>query len=98
MLLDRFNIQPAENRKFTIDYSARLQNGNVIVTIGSIVVTPDTSPTPFFVSGALGTDGDKVILFATGGEDLTTYKADITVNTFDGQTWQDEIEWNVEEI
>lgn len=100
MLLNRFKMQPAENRKFTIDYTNRLQEGNILATIDSVVVTPvlEAPSPPFLVSAAMGAENTSVILFATGGESINTYQADITVTTFDGQTWQDEIQWIVEEI
>jgi hypothetical protein len=100
MLLDRFRIQPQENRKFTIEYADRLQNGNLLASLAGIVVTPvlEAPSVPFSVSGGLDAGRTKVILWATQGESGNTYQADIKVTTVDGQTWEDEIQWIVEEI
>jgi hypothetical protein len=91
MLLDRFRVQPAEKRKFTIDYSERLQNGNLLTTIQSITIDTVTAPT-FVVTGGVNTDGLRVTLYSEGGLDGSEYKMEILVNTADpGQVWEDEI-------
>lgn len=98
MLLDRFFMQPAENRKFTIDYTDRLQDLNLIATINGTVVSPVTT-TPFVVNSAgIGTALKTVIIFCGGGEDGQSYKLEVTVETTDGQIWQDELEFVVEEL
>jgi len=98
MLLDRFFMQPAENRKFTIDYTERLQDPNILAAINGTVVTPVTT-TPFVINSAgIGTSLRTVVIFCGGGEDGERYKVEVTVQTTDGQIWQDELEFVVEEI
>ena len=98
MLLDRFFMQPAENRKFTVDYTERLQDPNILATINSTTVDPATT-TPFVVNSAgIGTSLRTVVIFCGGGESGETYKLELTVETTDGQIWQDELEFVVEEI
>lgn len=97
MLLDRFRVQPAEVRKFTVDYSARLPDPNLLATIASIAIDVVTVPA-FSVTGELTVDLKKVILTTQGGLDANDYQADITVTTSEGQTWQDEIIFICEEI
>ena len=97
MLLDRFRVQPAENRKFTIDYSERLQSGNLLAAIDSVVIDNATD-IPFVVSAGLDAGKTKLVLFTSGGESLNDYKVDITVSTDDSQIWQDEIIYMCEDI
>lgn len=97
MLLDRFRVQPAETRKFTVDYSERLQNGATVTILDSLDVDTVTAP-PFTVVGGFDAEGIKLILFTSGGVSGEEYKLEITVSTSDGQTWQDEIVYTVEEI
>ena len=97
MLLDRFRVQPAEVRKFTVDYSLRLPDPNVLATIDSIAIDVVTSPA-FQVTGELTVDLKKIVLTTQGGIDAEDYQADITVTTTEGQTWQDEIIFICEEI
>jgi hypothetical protein len=97
MLLDRFRVQPAEVRKFTVDYSLRLPDPNVLASIASIAIDVATTP-PFMVAGEITLDLKKVVLTTQGGLDANDYKADITVTTAEGQTWQDEIIFICEEI
>lgn len=98
MFLDRFFMQPAEIRQFTIDYTDRLQDPNILQSINSTVVTPVTT-TPFVINSAgIGTTLRTVIIYCGGGEDGERYKVEVTVQTTDGQIWQDELEFVVEEI
>lgn len=98
MLLDRFRVQPNEKRKFTIDYSDRLQNGNLLTSVGGVVIDPVTT-VPFMIGASVHPDGDKVVLYTQGGETMENYQMDILVNTTDaGQCWEDEIIFMCEEI
>lgn len=97
MLLDRFRVQPAETRKFTVDYSDRLQDGNLLAVIDSLIVNVVTTP-PFVVAGGFNAEMTKIVLWTQGGLDGTEYKLEVTITTSDGQTWQDEIFYTVEDI
>lgn len=98
MLLDRFRIQPAEKRRFTIDYSQRLQSPLLLTTVANIAVLPVTTPL-LEVTGAVGIESDTVVLYTKGGIDGTEYKMTILVNTTDAdQCWEDEVIFSVEDF
>ena len=91
MLLDRFRVQPNDKRKFTIDYTQRLQDSNLLTVVNSIGIEPVTSP-PFAVTAGVDPARQKVILYSSGGVDSTEYKMTILVATDDvGQCWEDEL-------
>lgn len=98
MILARFRTQPVERRKFVVDYSDRLQENEQIVSIRAIKVTPDDADS-ITISGGVHPDGDKVVIYTTGGKSLVDYKVDLQVETSDnGVVWEDELFFMVEDI
>ena len=98
MLLDRFRVQPGEKRKFTVDYTARLLDSNLLTIVSSVVIEPLTAP-PFQITAAVNPERNKVILYSSGGLDAEEYKMTILVNTDDsGQCWEDEIIFSCDDI
>ncbi|RLC18915.1 MAG: hypothetical protein DRI24_01730 [Deltaproteobacteria bacterium] len=98
MLLGRFRVQPAENRKFTVDYGEeRLQDDNLLFAVNSVTVDVVTDP-PFTVTAGMSADQKNVVLFTAGGVSNTQYKVEITVSAEDSQIWQDEIIYQCEDV
>ncbi len=97
MLLDRFRVQPAEKRRFTIDYAPRLNNGNLLTTVETVTVEPVTVP-PFLASVGVDSTKSVLVVYTEGGVDTEDYKVEILVNTIDiGQVWEDEIQFVCED-
>lgn len=98
MILARFRTQPEEKRKFVVDYSERLQEGEVLVSLFAIKVEPADADM-LNVSGGIHPDGDKVVLYTTGGKSLMDYKVTLQVETSDNNVvWEDELQFMVEDI
>ena len=98
MILARFRVQPDERRKFVVDYSERLADGEKIVRIKAVKIEP-ADGNPITVSGGIHPDGDKVVLYTAGGESLQDYKVELQVETTDNHVvWEDELLFMVEDI
>ena len=76
MLLAKFRVQPAEKRKFTVDYTNRLAAGELLTSVISVTIDPVSETTPLIISAAVETTQDKVTMYSSGGEDGTEYKVD----------------------
>jgi len=99
MILARFRQQPAEKRKFTVDYTNRLNAGELLTAVISATIDPISATTPLVVSAAVETTQDKVTMYTSGGEDGTEYKVELLVQTSDLDVqWEDEIIFLVEDI
>jgi hypothetical protein len=99
MLLARFRVQPAEKRKFTVDYTNRLGAGELLTAVLSTTIDPISVTTPFVISAAVETTQDKVTMYSSGGEDGVDYKVELLVQTSDMDVqWEDEIIFIVEDI
>jgi len=97
MRLARFRKQPAETRKYVLDYSQRLTDGNVLTAINSVIINPATGVTPLIIVPSISTDGLQVVLYVSDGDDRVNYKVDILVEITDPLIlWEDEIIFLVE--
>jgi hypothetical protein len=98
MILARFRKQPNERRKFLIDYSERLAEGDALLSIQQTVITPDTTP-PLTVSSGINAEGTELTTYVSGGSDNTEYKVEYLVETNDnGVLWEDELIFMVEDV
>jgi hypothetical protein len=98
VILTRFKKQSAESRKFTIDYSPRLDSSEVITNVKNVLVTPTTVP-PLEVTSIISAAETSVYLYIAGGTDGTEYKVDVQTETGDALIlWEDEIIMIIEDI
>jgi len=96
MILARFRKQPAEERRYYIDYVDRLDE-QLLTAVEYIKITPDDTDPILQVSAALNTDANKVLFMVLGGLDLTIYKVEFGVRTDSGELWEDEVEFICED-
>ena len=91
-LLDRFIKQPAEIKKYQIDYSEWLATGETVtsvVTAVTILNPADTDvgePTLTIGSTAINVDGDLYDYYVSLGTDGKRYKVTFQASTSDSQT------------
>jgi hypothetical protein len=103
-VLDRFNKQPDEVKKYQIDYSAWLSTG-VAISSSSQVITilnPASSdvgePTLTISATAIIANGTGYQYYISGGTDGKRYKVTFLTNTADSQTLESEIEFTVSDV
>lgn len=84
--------QPAERRSYTINYEEALTAGDNVATASATV-----SPAGLTLED-VGVYDPRVKFWVSGGTAGTKYKVTVTVNTEDGQIFQDEVFINVKEI
>ena len=97
MKLGRFNKDPIERKRYTVDYSNWADEGETLLDV-SFTVEPD-------VVGGVSVDAFSILagaasvgLFVSGGLDRETYKVKILVTTSIGQVREDEITFAVRDL
>lgn len=97
MLLGRYKQQTGERRKRGIDFDRFLEDGETITDVDT-AVTPATD-TPLVVDDVtIDSDGRDFVYFVSGGEDNTEYTIEFSVTTSGGQTLENEVEIEVEDV
>lgn len=97
MLLGRYKQQTGERRKRGIDFDRFLEDGETITDVDTSV-TPVTD-TPLVVSDVtIDSDGRDFVYFVSGGEDNTEYTIEFSCTTSGGQTVENEVEIEVEDV
>ena len=96
MLLDRFRQTPSEQKIYTIDYSAWLGDGELIVGVESSI-SPTTSP-PFSASAGINATQNALVVTAGSGLDHNTYVLTLLVETNLSQFREDCLQFIVEEL
>lgn len=97
MLLGRYKQQTGERRKRGIDFDRFLEDGEIITDVDT-AVTPATD-TPLVVDDVtIDSDGRDFVYFVSGGEDNTEYTIEFSVATSGGQTLENEVEIEVEDV
>lgn len=97
MLLGRYKQQTGERRKRGIDFDRFLEDGEIITDVDT-AVTPATD-TPLVVDDVtIDSDGRDFVYFVSGGEDNTEYTIEFSVTTSGGQTLENEVEIEVEDV
>lgn len=93
MKLARFAKQPAERKRYTIDYSDWLDTGETISLVAFTV-----SPTGLEIDAySIAVSGTSVAFFANYGVNGTAYTVTVTITTSGGQIKEDEILFAVRE-
>ncbi len=96
MKLARFTKQPAERKRYSIDYSDWLDTGETISTV-SFVTTPASAGALVVDANSITAAGKSVVFFANDGVSGTTYTVTVTITTSGGQIKEDEILFAVRE-
>lgn len=97
MKVGTFTKQPSERISKSIRYTEALDPGDSISMVTSCVVTPssefnDLSASPVLVSE------DRVRIWTEAGVDGVAYKVTVTVQTANGEVFEDELVVKVKEI
>lgn len=93
-VLGKYFKVPADNKRYTIDYSDWLDLGETVTGVTFSVLPADSSPV--VISGnALNTPNTGIILYAGGGLAGTTYIVYVTMQTSGGQTREDTVQYTV---
>ena len=93
MKVGTFSKQPGERLSHSINYIEALDEGDTIAAILSCV----TEPADLSVTAALATT-TRVRLFSEGGTSGVTYKTTVTVETNNGERFEDEVICKVKEL
>lgn len=99
-LLDRFNKQPAEIKKYQIDYSEWLPTGETVTSVVTAVTllnpAADDVGEPTLTIGTTQIVGGNVYeYYVSSGTDGKRYKVTFQASTSDSQTVESEIEFKV---
>ena len=80
--------QPAEKRKFSMDFTQLLASGEILTSIASVTSEKiDGSASDLTITGTT-INGNKVEMFIEDGTTGNTYRVEITVNTNGSQILQ----------
>jgi len=80
--------QPAEKRKFSMDFSQLLATGEILTSISSVTSEKiDGSASDLTITGTT-INGNQVEMFIEDGTTGNTYRVEITVNTNGSQILQ----------
>ena len=99
-LLDRFIKQPAEIKKYQIDYSEWLDTGETVTSVVTAVTILNPADTdvsePTLTIGTTAINGGTVYeYYVSLGTDGKRYKITFQASTSDSQTVESEIEFKV---
>lgn len=103
-LLDRFNKQPAEIKKFQIDYSEWLTTGQTITAVAPVVTILNPAsgdvgePTLTIGTTQIIDSGTKYQYYLSAGTDRKRYKITFLTDTSDTQKIESEIEFKVNDL
>lgn len=90
MKLANFIKSPLERKRYTIDYTDWLDEGETVQSI-TFSVTPSTDTILEVDAYSIALDGLSVVFFANYGALGTVYTVEVLMTTSGGQTKEDEI-------
>ena len=100
-LLDRFNKQPSEIKRYHIDYAEWLSTGETVISVvTAVTITNPASgdvgePTMTVGTTSIISAGTKYEYYVSAGTDGKRYKITFQASTSDAQTIESEIEFKV---
>jgi hypothetical protein len=102
-LLDRFNKQPNEVKKYQVDYSEWLATGETVSSVPTSVTllnpAADDVGEPTLTIGTTQIVGGNVFeYYVSSGTDGKRYKVTFQASTTDSQTVESEVEFKVKDI
>ena len=93
MLLGKFTKEPADRKRYAIDYQDWLEQPEIITNIDVQIPQGGVS---FFVDSIVTDELKKqVFLYVSGGEDGETYDVIVTIDTTASQIKQDYIQFDI---
>jgi hypothetical protein len=93
MLLGKFTKEPADRKRYALDYVDWLEQPEVITNVDVVVPQGGTS---FFVDSIVTDETQKqVFLYVSGGIDGEIYDVIVTIDTTASQTKQDYIQFDI---
>lgn len=99
-LSGRFTQDPAARRRYLLDYTLSLSEGETVtaVAINSITqIAGLTTVVPLTIDGVIiGPGGLVVQFFASGGDDDTEFEVQFLATTSVGQIIPDTVQFNIE--
>lgn len=93
MLLGKYSKRPTERRRYNVDFSVWLDEGETIEEV-TFVVTPQTEPI-FDVDEYHLSDGKIVIFYVSGGQPGVQYDVELRAVTSNGDIEINTITYNV---
>lgn len=97
MKLARFVKQPADRKRYAVDYSDWLDTGETVTAV-AFGVSPSATGGLAVDASSIASTGKSVVFFASAGVSGTTYTVTITITTSGGQIKEDEILFSVREV
>lgn len=95
MRLGKFKQAPLEKRRYFVDYSEWLDEGETLVTPLTFSILNVTTPPLTVTDSSISTDSLGVVFFVSGGLDGQQYQVDLIVNTSAGQIKEDNFLYNI---
>jgi hypothetical protein len=97
----KFTQSPAETKRYVLDYSLQLANGESVVTVASNILGDVTTP-PFAITGTALLPAVAGIVvgaafFASGGIDGTVLEVQFLATTSVGQILEDVVQFTLAE-
>lgn len=94
LLLGKYFKGPAERKRYSIDYSDWLDDGEIVSTVTFEVTPVDAGPV--VIDGNSIQPGSKsVVFYASAGLNGTTYRAAVTMVTSNFQTRVDTVQFTI---
>lgn len=103
-ILDRFNKQPSEIKKYQIDYSEWLSTGETITSVATAVTLLNSAagdvgePTLSVGTTQIISNGTVFEYYMSSGTDGKRYKVTFQADTSDSQRVESEVEFRVTDV
>lgn len=99
-LLDRFQKQPNEVKRYTVDYSDWLATGEIITSVSTSVslinsAAGDVGEPTLTIGSTEIINGNQFEYYVSSGTNGKSYKVTFLADTSDSQTEESEIEFKV---
>mgnify|MGYP000131353821 CR=1 len=96
MRLKKFVQDPNERKRYTIDYTSWLDDGETI-TLVTFTPTPITAPVLLVDGINILPDGSGVQFYVSGGVDKQLYEVVVTITTSGTQIKEDVVQFNIKD-
>lgn len=96
MRLMKFVKDPNERKRYTIDYTSWLDDGETI-TVVAFTPLPATTPPLLISNSNILPDGSGVQFYVSGGVDKQLYEVVVTITTSGTQIKEDVVQFNIKD-
>lgn len=95
----RITQSPIEVKRYELDYTAQLADGETVASLTFVISGGPTVPVvPFMITNvAIAPGGLLAVFYASGGDDENIYEVQFLAVTSIAQTFEDVVEFNVVE-